>query len=436
MKSLRFPFVGELLLATLVLSTAVFAQTPTPTQIPSQQPNAPAASSPQSTTPQGTSAPASTPGTSPSTTEPGTVPQDPTSKSPSGQPTTAPGDQNAQPSAQQDSSSNDSKDSKDKDKDKNKHVKAGSENDVEAIGNRDMGKRGLGNWYSLEKEIRMGKEYAQQIEQSAKLVQDPVINEYVNRIGQNLVRNSDAKVPFTIKVIDSDEINAFALPGGFFYVNSGLILAADEEAELAGVMAHEIAHVAARHATRQMTRSQWANFASLPLIFVGGGIGYAARSIAGIGLPLTFLSFSRGFESEADYLGTQYMYASGYDPQAMISFFEKIESQEKKKPGSLAKAFGTHPPTPDRVSKIQNEIATILPGREQYTVTTSEFDTVKARLAALENHRKLNEDKDGSKPTLRRKTADSSTTTDKDGKDKDKTNGDDDRPTLKRRDNP
>src|SRR5947209_3532197 len=283
----------------------------------------------------------------------------------------------------------------------------GGKNDVDAIGNRKIGGRGMGNWYSIEGEIRMGKQYAQQVEASVKLVQDPVINEYVNRIGQNLVRNSDAKVPFTIKVIDSDEINAFALPGGFFYVNSGLILAADEEAELAGVMAHEIAHVAARHATRQMTRSQWANFASLPLIFVGGGIGYAARSLAGIGLPLTFLSFSRGFESEADYLGTQYMYASGYDPQAMISFFEKIESQEKKKPGSLAKAFGTHPPTPDRVSKIQNEIATILPGREQYTVTTSEFDTVKARLAALENHRKLNEDKDGSKPTLRRKTADS-----------------------------
>src|SRR5437764_9175359 len=249
----------------------------------------------------------------------------------------------------------------------------GGKDDVDANGNRKLG--GM-DWYSIEKEVRMGKEFAQQIEQSMRMVQDPVVNEYINRIGQNLVRNSDAKVPFTIKVVDSDEVNAFALPGGFFYVNSGLILAADEEAELAGVMAHEIAHVAARHATRQMTRGQWANFASLPLIFVGGGIGYAARSLAGIGLPLTFLSFSRGFESEADYLGTQYMYASGYDPQAMISFFEKIESQEKKKPGSLAKAFSTHPPTPDRVSKIQDEIAKILPARDQYVVSTSEFDLV------------------------------------------------------------
>ncbi|HUR36293.1 MAG TPA: M48 family metallopeptidase [Terriglobales bacterium] len=304
---------------------------------------------------------------------------------------------------------------------------SGGKDDVDAIGNRDIGKRGLGNWYTLEKEIRMGKEYAQMIEQSAKLVQDPVVNEYVNRIGQNLVRNSDAKVPFTIKVIDSDEINAFALPGGFFYVNSGLILAADEEAELAGVMAHEIAHVAARHGTRQMTRGQWANFASIPLIFIGGGIGYAARSVAQIGLPLTFMSFSRGFESEADYLGTQYMYATGYDPTAAIAFFEKIQAKEKKKPGSLAKAFSSHPQTPDRIQGIQKEIATVLPARDQYLVSTSEFDDVKARLAALENRRKGIEDKENAnKPTLRRTAGDKK-------KDGEKTE-EDDRPTLKRRD--
>src|SRR5258706_16297075 len=181
----------------------------------------------------------------------------------------------------------------------------GSKADVDAIGNRKVGGRGMGNWYSLESEIRMGKQYAMQVEQGVKLVQDPVVNEYVNRIGQNLVRNSDAQVPFTIKVIDSDEVNAFALPGGFFYVNSGLILAADEEAEMAGVMAHEIAHVAARHGTRQMTRAQWANIGTIPLIFIGGGIGYAVRSAASLALPMTFLSFSRGFESEADYLGLQ-----------------------------------------------------------------------------------------------------------------------------------
>ena len=305
-------------------------------------------------------------------------------------------------------------------------VKKGSLDDVNAIGNRDIGGKGLGNWYSIEKEVAMGKQYAQQVEQSAKIITDPVVAEYVNRVGQNLVRHSDAKVPFTIKVIDDDQINAFALPGGFFYVNTGTILAADDESELAGVMAHEIAHVAARHAMRQMTRANWANFATIPLIFVGGGIGYAAYEAAGIGIPLTFMKFSRGFEAQADYLGTQYLYASGYDPQAMVDFFEKIEATEKKKPGALAKAFASHPATPDRVEHTQQEISRILPPKDEYVVTTSEFDQVKARLAALENRRKVIDDKQDGKPSLRR--ASNKT---------DNTNGkstDDDRPTLHRRD--
>jgi predicted Zn-dependent protease len=247
-------------------------------------------------------------------------------------------------------------------------------------------------------------------------------------VGQNLVRNSDAQVPFTIKVIDADEINAFALPGGFFYVNSGLVLAADEEAELAGVMAHEIAHVAACHAARENTRGNLMQMASIPLIFVGGAVGYAGYEAAGLALPLTFLHFSRGFEAEADYLGLEYMYKSGYDPQAFISFFEKVQAQEKKKPGTLAKAFATHPQTPDRISKSQEEISQILPARPQYLVSTSEFDDVKSRLAALENRRKLVDQKDnGKKPSLRR-----SSSTDKNGTDN--KGSDDDHPTLKRRD--
>jgi predicted Zn-dependent protease len=330
--------------------------------------------------------------------------------------------------AQQQSDADKTSSSKDEKK-KGKDVKSGSKDDVDAIGNRKVGGgKSMGDWYSLETEIRMGKEYAQQIESSVKLNQDPVVNEYVNRVGQNLVRNSDARVPFTIKVVEDDSINAFALPGGFFYVNTGLILAADEEAELAGVMAHEIAHVAARHATRQMTRSQWANIGTIPLIFVGGGIGYAARAAAGLGLPLTFLQFSRGFESEADFLGVQYMYKAGYDPQAYVAFFEKIQAKEKKKPGSLSKAFSTHPQTPDRIAKSQAEINKILPDRPQYIVSTSEFDDVKARLASLENRRKLTDDKEG-RPTLRRTGQSNDKTKDKTGDQKD-----DDRPTLKRRD--
>src|ERR1035441_587907 len=304
----------------------------------------------------------------------------------------------------------------------------GKQDDVDAIGNRKVGGRGLGDWYSLETEIRIGKQYSMQVDNSVKMIQDPVVTEYVNRIGQNLVRNSDAQVPFTIKVIDSDEINAFALPGGFFYVNSGLLLAADEEAELAGVMAHEIAHVCARHQMRQMTRAQWANIGTIPLIFIGGGIGYGIYEAAGLGLPLTFMKFQRSFEAEADYLGLQYMYKTGYDPQAFISFFEKIQAKEKKKPGTLAKAFASHPQTPDRIEKSQKEIATILPARPQYVVSTSEFDDVKSRLAVIENRHKVIEEKDGSKPSLRRTSSSDKTSS---GSDK----SDDDRPTLKRRDN-
>jgi len=302
----------------------------------------------------------------------------------------------------------------------------GGKNDVDAIGNRKVGGRGVGNWYSLESEIKMGKQYAQQVEASSKLVQDPVVNEYVNRIGQNLVRNSDAQVPFTIKVIDSDEVNAFALPGGFFYVNSGLILAADEEAELAGVMAHEIAHVAARHAMRQLTRAQLAQIASIGAVLFGGGIGYAAYEASGLAVPLTFMKFQRGFEAEADYLGVQYMYKTGYDPQAFVSFFEKLQAKEKKKPGTLAKAFASHPQTPDRIEKTQEEIAKILPARPQYVVSTSEFDEVKARLAMIENRHKVVDEKEANRPSLRR----TSKTDKSGGSDK---GADDDRPTLKRR---
>ncbi len=304
----------------------------------------------------------------------------------------------------------------------------GGRADVDAIGNRNVGcERGMGNWYSIEKQIAMGKSYSMQVESQSKMVNDPVITEYVNRLGQNLVRNSDSQVPFTIKVIDADDINAFALPGGFFYVNSGLILAADEEAELAGVMAHEIAHVAACHAARENTRGNLMNIASIPLIFIGGPIGYAGYEAAGLALPLTFLKFSRGFEGEADYLGLQYMYKAGYDPQAFVAFFEKVQALEKKKPGTLSKAFATHPQTPDRIAKSQEEIATILPAKAEYMVTTSEFDDVKARLAAIENKHKIIDDKDGKKPSLRR-----TSTADKSGTDSSST--DDGRPTLKRRD--
>lgn len=275
--------------------------------------------------------------------------------------------------------------------------------DIDAIGTRNVGcGRGLGNWYSLERQIAMGRDYSAQVESTTKMVRDPQITEYVNRIGQNLVRNSDSPVPFIIKVIDSDDINAFALPGGFFYMDAGLILAADNEAELAAVMAHEIAHVAACHAARTHTRGRLMNMASIPLMMVGGPIGYVAYESMSVVMPLTILKFSRRFEMEADYLGVQYMYKAGYDPQALTSFFEKLKSLEDHKDSAIAKAFETHPQTADRIEKTEEEIKSLLPPQPQYTVDTSDFQDTKARLNQLENRLRLWRGEPG-RPTLRRR---------------------------------
>ena len=300
---------------------------------------------------------------------------------------------------------------------------------VDLIGQRNVGS-GL-DFYSLEKEIALGRQLAAEVESSAKLVNDPVITEYVNRIGQNLVSHSDARVPFTIKVLDTEEVNAFALPGGFFYVNSGLILAAGNEAELAGVMAHEIAHVAARHATKNMTRAQIWNMASVPLIFIGGPVAYAISEVAGLAVPLGFLKFSRDAEREADLLGLEYDYASGYDPQAFVQFFEKLNI-EKKKPNMIAKAFATHPMNVERIQAAQDEIRKFLPDRPEYVVDTSEFETIKTRLEAYENGRRLHHGKEEpGRPVLLKRTSASDTTTDS-GDSNTQAQKDDGHPTLKR----
>jgi predicted Zn-dependent protease len=302
---------------------------------------------------------------------------------------------------------------------------------TDEIGNRDVGK-GV-NFYSLEREIALGKQLAQEVERQAKIIDDPVIAEYVNRVGQNLVRNSDAKVPFTIKVLDSEEVNAFALPGGFFFVNSGLILKTETEAELAGVMSHEIAHVAARHGTRQATRGEIVNIASIATIFLGGWTGYAIRQGAGLAIPMGFLTFTRAMEREADYLGLQYMYKAGYDPLAFVDFFEKIQNLEKRKPGSVAKVFSTHPMTDDRIQSAQKEIQAILAPKPEYVVNTSEFNDVKGRLAMLHNRRKV-DTQDDSRPRLRRAPGSGNGPVDaNDDGTKPKTDSDE-RPTLKRRD--
>ncbi|HUP03346.1 MAG TPA: M48 family metallopeptidase [Bryobacteraceae bacterium] len=255
----------------------------------------------------------------------------------------------------------------------------GKKDDPAQIGNRDVGK-GV-NLYSVEKEMALGRQLAQEVQRQTPMVTDPLIAEFVNRMGQNLVRHSDVRIPVTFYVIDSASLNAFALPGGHVFVSAGLMEIADDEAELAGAMAHEIAHVAARHLTRQASRQQIAGMAAAPVgAALGGWTGYAARQGSSLGIPMTFLTFGRRDEAEADYLGVQYAYAAGYDPSGVISMFEKLESLQKKQPGAVSKAFSTHPPDADRIRKTQEEIDKILPARTDYVVTTSEYREIRKRL--------------------------------------------------------
>ena len=278
----------------------------------------------------------------------------------------------------------------------------------ELIGKRNINKHQI-NFYNLEKEVAIGRQFASEVDRSAKFVEDPLIVEYINRVGQNLVLHSDAKVPFTIKVIDSDEVNAFALPGGFFYVNKGLILTADNESELAGPMAHEIAHVAARHGVEQASKGQIVNWGTLPLIFLGGWGGFAIQQAASLAIPLGFLKFSRGAEEEADMFAAQYVWAAGYDPHSYATFFEKLQAKEKKKPGTVARMFSTHPVAGDRAVKV-NALVERFPDRDEYTINTSEFNQVKSRLISLTNARGgarapggSGADRDAQRPTLKRR---------------------------------
>ena len=298
-------------------------------------------------------------------------------------------------------------------------------NDPDAIGTRKIAHRSI---ISESKEIAYGKEMSMQVDRQSKLVNDPVLTEYVNRVGQNLARNSDLKVPLTIKVIDDPTINAFALPGGFLYINTGVIKSADEESQLAGVLAHEMAHVAARHWASQMTKQTLLQYAMIPLMFTPMSIGaYYGLSAAMQGLPILFLKFSQKDEAEADYLGLEYMYKAGYDPESYVSFFGKVTEEERHMPGSVPEIFMDHPPTPDRIISCEQEIKKILPQKPQYLVSTSEFNDMKSRLSTVLIAQ--NRVKPGS-PTLEKKKTPDKTAKTQPPPDE----GSDQPPVLKRRD--
>jgi beta-barrel assembly-enhancing protease len=319
----------------------------------------------------------------------------------------------------------DSDKSKKKSSEKSSSKSLDDKNNPALIGKRDINKGSI-QFYSIEREVAIGRQLAAEVDRSSKVINDPLITEYVNRIAQNVVLHSDSKVPFTIKVIDSQEVNAFALPGGFLYVNRGLMEAADNEAEVAGVVAHEIAHVAARHGMEQASKGELFNYLSIPLIFLGGIGGYAIRQGLGLAVPLSFLKFSRGAEKEADRLGAQYMWASGYDPNALITFFEKLQAKNKKKPGTLSKLFSTHPMTGDRITEVRELIAQF-PERGEYQLSSSEFGQVKSRIVAIGGATRGSGRDESGRPTLKRKPK---TTTDDDKGDSETPN----RPVLKRRD--
>jgi predicted Zn-dependent protease len=299
--------------------------------------------------------------------------------------------------------------------------------DPTLIGKRDINKGSI-QFYSIEKEVAIGRQLSAEVDRSSKIINDPIVTEYINRVAQNIVLHSDSKVPFTIKVVDSQEVNAFALPGGFLYVNRGLLEAADNEAEVAGVIAHEVSHVAARHGMEQASKGELFNYLSIPLIFFGGIGGYAIRQGLGLAVPLTFLKFSRGAEKEADRLGAQYMWAAGYDPNALITFFEKLQAKNKKKPGTLSKLFSTHPMTGDRITEVR-ELVARFPDRGEYQLSSSEFGQVKSRVISISGAARGSGQDGSGRPTLKRRPQ-STSGEEKEGKDSETPN----RPVLKRRD--
>jgi predicted Zn-dependent protease len=283
----------------------------------------------------------------------------------------------------------------------NRHKPLKKREDPQLIGKRDINK-GQINFYSLEKELALGRRMAAEMDRRSKLVADPILLEFVNRVTQNIVINSDVKVPVTVKVIDSSYINAFTLPGGFLYINRGLIKAADNEAELAGAIAHEVAHIAARHGVEQATKGNLLNWAAIPLIFFGRWGGYLVNQTASLVIPISYFKFSRRAEKEADRLAAQYLWKTGYDPQGLITFFEKLRASEKKDPGTLKKVYRTHSMSKDRIEEIQ-KLLVRFPEQSEYQINSSDFIALRERMGIFNLRARIEAEKeDQPLPTLKR----------------------------------
>jgi hypothetical protein len=245
------------------------------------------------------------------------------------------------------------------------------------------------NLFSPQQDIEMGREVSRQAERELQLVNDREANAYISALGRQLAsRAPGEKYPYQFKIVNDTAINAFALPGGFVYVNRGAISAADNEGQIAGVIAHEIGHVALRHGTNQASKSY---IAQAPLAVLGGvlGSGSVGGVLAQLGVSFAtssiLLKYSRDAESQADLMGTQILYDSGYDPKAMVEFFEKIQRESK---GSAVQFLSDHPNPENRISNVQREITRLGGLPPNVYRDSGDFSRVKSLLASMPGPRK------------------------------------------------
>lgn len=260
------------------------------------------------------------------------------------------------------------------------HIKKRSKSDanITAIGHRRI--THATNLYSLEREKQLGKALSEEVERTSKLLTDPAITEYVDRVAQTVAKNSDARMPITVRVIDSDSVDAFTLPGGYQYVSRGLLLRLAGEGELASVLARGIAHTALRSSTTLATRADILQISTVPLS--NSAPGNSFPSDAALAVPLTSLEMHRDDELDADYFGVQYLYKTGYDPECFLDFVQRIWGSGATAT-KVPAAFSAYPPLDERLAALRSEISKILPPRDGATVSTPEFDAFEERLRTI-----------------------------------------------------